>query len=101
MQQDNWADLLPIAQFAHNSWPNATTRNSPFKLLMGSEPRTTWEEKGTKVQTVDKHLQGIKEAHDRAQDCIKHAQCLMAERGKTKFMPYAQGTLVWLEGVNL
>jgi len=25
----------------------------------------------------------------------------MAERGKTKFTPYAQGTLVWLEGVNL
>ncbi len=40
-QQDNWADLLPIAQFTHNSWPNATTKSSPFKLLMGSEPRTT------------------------------------------------------------
>jgi len=25
----------------------------------------------------------------------------MAERGKTKFTPYAQGSLVWLEGVNL
>jgi len=68
---------------------------------MGSKPRTTWEEKGTKVQTVDKHLKSIKEACDKAQDCIKHAQCLMMERGKTKFTPYAQGTLVWLEGVNL
>ena len=68
---------------------------------MGSEPRMTWEEKGTKVQTVDKHLQEIKEARSKAQDCIKHAQCLMAERDKTKFTPYAQGTLVWLEGVNL
>ena len=68
---------------------------------MGSEPRTTWEEGRTKVQTVDKCLQEIKEAHNRVQDCIKHAQCLMVERGKTKFMPYAQGTLVWLEGVNL
>ena len=54
-----------------------------------------------KVQTVDEHLQGIKEARSMAQDCIKHAQRLMAERGKTKFMPYTQGTLVWLEGVNL
>ncbi len=68
---------------------------------MGSEPRMTWEEKGTKVQTVDKHLQEIKEARSKAQDCIKHMQCLMAERGKTKFTPYTQGTLVWLEGVNL
>ncbi len=68
---------------------------------MGSEPRTTWEEKGTKVQTVDERLQSIKEARNKAQDCIKHAQHLMAERGKTKFTPYAQGTLVWLEGINL
>jgi len=100
-QQDNWADLLPIAQFAHNSWPNATTKNSPFKLLMGSEPRTTWEEKRTTVQAVDDRLQDIQRARSKAQDCIKHAQRLMAERGKTKFTPYAQGTLVWLEGVNL
>jgi len=52
-QQDNWADLLPIAQFAHNSWINAMTKNSPFKLLMGSKPRTTWEERATKVPTVN------------------------------------------------
>ncbi len=68
---------------------------------MGSELRTTWEERGTKVQTVDECLQEISEARSKAQDCIKHAQRLMTERGKTKFTPYAQGTLVWLEGVNL
>jgi len=100
-QQDNWADLLPIAQFAHNSWINATMKSSPFKLLMGSEPRMTWEERRTKVQAVDERLQEITEACSKAQECIKHAQRLMAERGKTKFTPYAQRTLVWLEGVNL
>jgi len=68
---------------------------------MGSEPRMTWEEKGTKVQTVNECLQEIKTAHNKAQECIRHAQHLMAERGKTKFTPYTQGTLVWLEGVNL
>ncbi len=68
---------------------------------MGSEPRTTWEESTTKVLTVEEQLQEIKEACSKAQECIKHAQRLMAERGKTKFTPYAEGTLVWLEGVNL
>ncbi len=85
MQQDNWADLLPIAQFTHNSWLHATTKNSPFKLLMGSKLRTMWEERGTKVQTVDEHLQDIKEAHNRAQDCIKHAQ-LVLRRLKPTFL---------------
>ncbi len=78
-----------------------TTKNSPFKLLMGSEPRTTWEEKRTMVPRVKERLQDIKDARSKAQECIKHMQCLMAERGKTNFTPYAQGTLVWLEGVNL
>ncbi len=68
---------------------------------MGNELRTTWEERGMKVQTVDECLQEIREAHNKVQDCIRHAQCLMAERGKTKFTPYTQGTLVWLEGTNL
>ncbi len=48
------------------------TKSSLFKLLMGSEPQTTWEERRTKVQTVDDRLQDIKEAHSKAQDCIKH-----------------------------
>ena len=29
-QQDNWASLLPMAQFMHNSWPNSTTSFTPF-----------------------------------------------------------------------
>ena len=43
----------------------------------------------------------MKEARYKAQECIKHMQCLMTERGKTKFTPYQKGALVWLEGVNL
>jgi len=101
MQQDNWADLMPIAQFAHNSWPNTTTKSSPFKLLMGNEPRTTWEERMTKAPAVDQRLHEIKDARDKAQECIKHAQRLMAKRGKTKFTSYKTGALVWLKGVNL
>ena len=38
-QQDNWALLLPMAQFVHNSWPNSTTGFAPFKLLIGAVPR--------------------------------------------------------------
>jgi len=43
----------------------------------------------------------MKEAREKAQECIKHMQHLMAERGKTKFTPYNTGAWVWLEGVNL
>ncbi len=71
-QQDNWADLLLITQFAHNSWINTTTKSSPFKLIMGSKPRTTWEERTMRVLMVDEWLQEIKEACSKVQECIKH-----------------------------
>ena len=35
-QQDNWVVYLPLAEFAHNNWKNASTGESPFYLLMGS-----------------------------------------------------------------
>jgi hypothetical protein len=33
--QDNWVEYLPIAEFAHNSWPHDVTKKSPHELLIG------------------------------------------------------------------
>ena len=37
-QQDNWADLLPLAEFAYNNAPSATTGISPFFTNKGYHP---------------------------------------------------------------
>jgi IS30 family transposase len=37
-QQDNWSDLLPLAEFAYNNAPNATTGISPFFANKGYHP---------------------------------------------------------------
>ena len=37
-QQSNWSDLLPIAEFAYNNAPNATTGLSPFYTNKGYHP---------------------------------------------------------------
>ena len=37
-QQDNWVVYLPLAEFAHNNWKNASTGESAFYLLMESHP---------------------------------------------------------------
>jgi hypothetical protein len=37
-QQDNWSDLLPLAEFAYNNAPNATTGISPFFANKGYNP---------------------------------------------------------------
>ena len=37
-QQDNWADLLPLAEFFYNNTPSATTGVSPFFVNKGYHP---------------------------------------------------------------
>ena len=37
-QQDNWSKLLPLAEFAYNNAPNATTGITPFFANKGYHP---------------------------------------------------------------
>ncbi|KAE8260696.1 hypothetical protein A4X09_0g7746 [Tilletia walkeri] len=39
-QKDNWDELLPMAEFAVNNAPSATTGVSPFQANYGRHPRT-------------------------------------------------------------
>jgi len=38
-RQNNWAKLLPITEYAHNSWRSDTMRKSPHELLIGIKPQ--------------------------------------------------------------
>jgi hypothetical protein len=40
-QQDNWKQLLPLAEFAYNNAPNATMGISPFFANKGYNPSIT------------------------------------------------------------
>src|SRR5882724_10703846 len=40
-QQDNWSELLPLAEFAYNNTPSATTGITPFFANKGYHPNLT------------------------------------------------------------
>jgi len=40
-QQDNWSELLPLAEFAYNNTPSATTGIRPFFANKGYHPNLT------------------------------------------------------------
>ena len=44
-QQDNWSDLLPLAKFAYNNGPSATTGVSPFFANKGYHPNISMHPK--------------------------------------------------------
>src|SRR6266702_2657885 len=98
-RQDNWHAYLPLAEFAHNNWPNETTGESPFFVLYGFNPRADWIDKPSPMPQVALRLDQFKQARQHAQELMIKAQQSWV---KHKDMPtYHEGSLVWLEGRHL
>ncbi len=60
-----------------------------------------WTNTPSEAPSADQRMEDLMIRRQHVQDSIRHAQQLMAKRGNSKFTPYQQGTMVWLEGVNL
>jgi hypothetical protein len=74
-QQDNWADLLPIAEFAYNNAPNATTGISPFFANKGYHLNISIHpEKELASSRARDFVTDLDELHQHLQDTISAAQ---------------------------
>jgi hypothetical protein len=51
-EQNDWAPLLPMAQYMHNSWINTSTGYTPFDLLIGHMPMVNVSTDVTNVPEV-------------------------------------------------
>ncbi len=98
-RQDNWHAYLPLAEFAHNNWPNETTGESPFFILYGFNPRADWTDKPSPIPQVALRLDQFKRARQRAQELMIKAQQSWVKHKDTP--KYHEGDLVWLEGCHL
>jgi hypothetical protein len=96
--QTNWSRLLPLAQFAFNAWPNATTKKAPFELIMGHIPQAHQTFRNTTSPPLNDRLALITQACKDAADALRKSQTLEAP---SNFTPYCVGDRVWLEGRNL
>ena len=99
-QQDNWNHYLPLAEFTHNSWPNETTKQTPFEALMGYTPRAEIFDVTTSIPTVALRIDIWKKARRIADEMIIKAQKRWA-KSRNPPKTYQDGDLVWLEGRNL
>jgi Chromo (CHRromatin Organisation MOdifier) domain len=105
-QQDNWANLLSLAQFVHNSWPNASTKRMPFELLFGINPIIHMTRRTNNVPELSKRQEWLKEARECTQEAIRKAQEMwlklcQRKKGQRQLRPLEKGEQVWLEGTNL
>ena len=96
--QQNWASLLPLAQYTLNAWPNATTKKAPFELILGHIPRVHQTARPFKSPSVETRFQQLKQACEEAKEALQKATDMTLP---TRFEPYQTGDQVWLEGHNL
>jgi hypothetical protein len=73
-QQDNWHSWLPLAQYTKNSWPSATTKQTPFDLLIRYTPQIHQPTRKTNVLSLEQRLSSINEARSTAQEAQRKAQ---------------------------
>jgi hypothetical protein len=107
-QQDNWAQYLPLAEFAANNHVSETTGLSPFFVNYGMHPKLDFEpdlrvdnpEEG-QAQSLTRLLAEI---HDFAKAEMAYAQDRQREYADNHRMPapsYLPGDKVWLNARNL
>ena len=99
-QQNNWHTWLPLVQYTKNSWPSATTKKTPFNLLIGYTPQIYQPTRTTDIPSMKERLITIEEARKAAQEAPrKEQESWIKER--PWHIPFAVGSKVWLEGTNL
>ncbi len=100
-EQDDWARLLPIAEFAYNNTRNASTGHTPFELNCGYHPRTSFKEDinyCSRFCSANKLVKELRELMDVCCQNLLHAQKLpkRAHNKKIKSCSYASDEKVWL-----
>ena len=99
---DKWRSFLPIMEFAHNNRTHETTKQTPFYLMGGYEPKAfpiAFE--NTNIPSVEQRMVMLQRARDEAKAAHELARQKMAERITRGFKPFKKGDQVWLEGKNL
>jgi hypothetical protein len=74
-QQDNWSELLPLAEFAYNNAPSATTGVSPFFANKGYHPNISIHpERDLSSIRAQEYALDLNELHQFLQEEMSEAQ---------------------------
>ncbi|ESK81432.1 hypothetical protein Moror_9651 [Moniliophthora roreri MCA 2997] len=101
-EQTEWSSYLHMAEFAHNNRTHSVTRNSPFFMIMGYNPRPlpmAFEK--TSVPSVEECLNKLQKLRGEVAGMMEIARRKMIERANKITDKFVEGQKVWLEGKNL
>ena len=88
--QDNWVELLPMAQFAYNSSKSSTTGRTPFYANYGYEPTAYRETAPTASgshginEEATRKVEELRSLHDKLREKIAQGNEKMAQQANKK-----------------
>lgn len=99
-EQNDWAGLLPMAEFACNNAVNASTKASPFFANYGFHPSANFSPPRTAINSEAGHsmVERLKAIHSFLRSEIRYAQDAQAEQANKSRLPatFRVGQKVWL-----
>jgi len=105
-RQNDWYDLLPIAEFQHNNHVHSTMQQPLFLLDTGRIPRMGFEpsQAPSGLETVNEFTERMKSATEEAKSAIHKAQEDMTRyynRKRTPAPVYKPGDRVYLDASDI
>jgi len=104
--QDDWYDLLPMAEFQHNNHVHSVTQQPPFLLDTGRVPHMGFEprQNHSDLETVNEFMERMRVAIDEAKSAIRKAQDDMKryyDRRRTPALVFKPGNKVFLNASDI
>ena len=102
-QVNDWADLIPFMEFAHNAHSHSATGLSPFMVWYGYQPEFIPPVNfATTIPAVKERLQMLDQVRNEVTAALRVAANTMKRTGPdTLSCTFKEGDLVWLEGTNI
>jgi len=105
-QQDDWHDLLSMAEFQHNNHIHSSTKQVPFLIDTGRLPQMGFEPRQcpSKLKIANEFSERMRKATEEARSAIQIAQEEMARHyncQRTPAPPFEPGDRVFLDASDI
>ena len=105
-RQDDWDELLPMAEFQYNNHVHSATKETPFMLDTGMHPRMGFEPRQapSKREAANEFVERMKASLDEARSALAKSKDDMAryyDQRRTPASVFAPGDMVYLDASNI
>jgi len=105
-RQDNWDELLPLAEFSYNNHVHSATQHTPFVLDTGRNPRMGFEPnvEPSRNEAVNEFVDRMKSTLEEAKSALRKSKDDMARYYNRRRDPtpiYEPGDRVYLDSTDI